>query len=440
MLTDENLLLPLLHALPEKAGGINVTMGYPDQDDPCLRLSGTARRVAGAPARRAGGTSFYHVDAAGILAHPYVARSAPQTIEQLRRTMLADRRIRMTADELGQTPLLKTLFTPAAEWRELSDYLLRAVAAVAREPYDGDDARQRVEFLAVISEQLIRLRNSLEACDIEITTSIYTSLLRRHLQTVRIPFEGEPPRRVAGDGNFGDPQPRFPQRGAALDERRQFPGQPRGAGFVHSLQPAGGFRSADPSPSRRGLYAYYFYRLVQRAERVYMLYCAHADEKTTGEQSHYIYQLDFETGFRVEARRGGGRRQSGGESADRSGEGGRRLGEALAFRRPRIAGDASPDGLFSVMSPVRCASISTRGAAEGRRRSDRGRSTLRCSERFSMPTRSGFTSGSRGRTIRAGRCVRWSEAGGRERAVAAAINSEYLQKRGGRREGSIRET
>ena len=55
------------------------------------------------------GTSFYHVDAAGILAHPYVARSAPQTIEQLRRTMLADRRIRMIADELGQTPLLKTL-------------------------------------------------------------------------------------------------------------------------------------------------------------------------------------------------------------------------------------------------------------------------------------------------------------------------------------------
>ncbi len=68
------------------------------------------------------------------------------------RTMLRDRRVsRSRPTWLGQTPLLKTLFTPAAEWRELSDYLLRAVAAVAREPYDGDDARQRVEFLAVIS-------------------------------------------------------------------------------------------------------------------------------------------------------------------------------------------------------------------------------------------------------------------------------------------------
>ena len=147
VLTDENLLLPLLHALPEKAGGINVTMGYPIKTT--LAYAFLERLVELQAHRREGreGTSFYHVDAAGILAHPYVARSAPQTIEQLRRTMLADRRIRMIADELGQTPLLKTLFTPAAEWRELSDYLLRAVAAVAREPYDGDDARQRVEFL-----------------------------------------------------------------------------------------------------------------------------------------------------------------------------------------------------------------------------------------------------------------------------------------------------
>ena len=29
VLTDENLLLPLLYALPAEAGKVNVTMGYP---------------------------------------------------------------------------------------------------------------------------------------------------------------------------------------------------------------------------------------------------------------------------------------------------------------------------------------------------------------------------------------------------------------------------
>ena len=298
VLTDENLLLPLLHALPEKAGGINVTMGYPIKTT--LAYAFLERLVELQAHRREGreGTSFYHVDAAGILAHPYVARSAPQTIEQLRRTMLADRRIRMTADELGQTPLLKTLFTPAAEWRELSDYLLRAVAAVAREPYDGDDARQRVEFLAVISEQLIRLRNSLEACDIEITTSIYTSLLRRHLQTVRIPFEGEPLEGLQVMGILETRNLDFRNVVLLSMNDDNFPGnRVAQASFIpYNLRAAFDL----PTPAHHeGVYAYYFYRLVQRAERVYMLYCAHADEKTTGEQSHYIYQLDFETGFRL---------------------------------------------------------------------------------------------------------------------------------------------
>ncbi len=39
-----------------------------------------------------------------------------------------------------------------------------------------------------------------------------------------------------------------------------------------------------PMPEQReGVYAYYFYRLIQRARSVWMLYCAHADEKSTGE-------------------------------------------------------------------------------------------------------------------------------------------------------------
>ena len=30
-----------------------------------------------------------------------------------------------------------------------------------------------------------------------------------------------------------------------------------------------------------------------------MLYCSHADDKSTGEPSRYIYQLDYESGFPV---------------------------------------------------------------------------------------------------------------------------------------------
>lgn len=298
VLTDENLLLPLLHSLPEKAGGINVTMGYPLKTT--LAYAFLERLIELQVHRREGreGTSFYHVDVAGILTHPYVVQSDPKAIAQLRETMFSDRRIRMNASELTVTPLLTVLFAPTAGWRTLSDYLLRVVAAVAREPYDGDDARQRVEFLAVISEQLTRLRNSLDACDIEITTSIYTSLLRRHLQTVRIPFEGEPLEGLQVMGILETRNLDFRNVVLLSMNDDNFPGNcVAQASFIpYNLRAAFDL----PTPAHHeGVYAYYFYRLVQRAERVYMLYCAHADEKTTGEQSHYIYQLDFETDFHL---------------------------------------------------------------------------------------------------------------------------------------------
>lgn len=77
-----------------------------------------------------------------------------------------------------------------------------------------------------------------------------------------------------------------------------FPGNLAGASsFIpYNLRMAYGM----PTPEHHeSVYAYYFYRLIQRAERVDMLYCSHADEKSTGEQSRYIYQLDYESPYPI---------------------------------------------------------------------------------------------------------------------------------------------
>ena len=208
------------------------------------------------------------------------------------------RRISIDARWLGRNELLKLVFSPAAEWRELSDWLLRVTAAVARMPYEGDDARQRVEFLAVIAEELTKLRNSLDECDIELTPEVYASLLRRHLQTLRIPYEGEPLEGVQIMGILETRNLDFDNVILLSMNDDNFPGNHMAqASFVpYNLRAAYGL----PTPEHHeGVYAYYFYRLVQRARRVWMLYCSHADDKSTGEPSRYIYQLDYESGFPV---------------------------------------------------------------------------------------------------------------------------------------------
>ena len=298
VLTDENLLLPLLYALPADIGRVNVTMGFPLRQS--LAFTFVERLVELQNHRRCkgDGCTFYHADVAGILAHPYVAECDAALTRTMHEEIVRDRRISVDAAWLGRNELLKRIFTPAATWRELSDYMLDVVAAVARQPYEGDDARQRVEFLAVIAEQVTKLRNSLDECDIDLTAEVYTSLLRRHLQTLRIPFEGEPLEGIQIMGILETRNLDFENVIILSMNDDNFPGNHMAqASFIpYNLRAAYEL----PTPEHHeGVYAYYFYRLIQRAKTVHMLYCSHADDKSTGEPSRYIYQLDYESGFDV---------------------------------------------------------------------------------------------------------------------------------------------
>lgn len=298
VLTDENLLLPLLYALPEEAGRVNVTMGYPLKQSLAYTF---VERLVELQARRrtkGGGCTFYHADVTGLLAHPYVAACDEKLAADLAEEIVRERRISVDAAWLGRNELLGRIFAPAPTWQELSEQLLGILRDVARVPYRGDDARQRIEFLAVIAEEIVKLRNSLDACDITVSTEVYTSLLRRHLQTLRIPFEGEPLEGLQVMGILETRNLDFENVVILSMNDDNFPGNRMAqASFVpYNLRAAFSL----PTPEHHeGVYAYYFYRLIQRARRVHMLYCSHADEKSTGEPSRYIYQLDYESGYPV---------------------------------------------------------------------------------------------------------------------------------------------
>lgn len=298
VLTDENLLLPLLHSLPEEVGKVNVTMGYPLRQS--LAYTFVERLLELQRHRRTSGglDAFYHADVTGLLAHPYLAESDPAATARLLETVTRERRITVGAGLLAAGGLLSCIFRSAEGWRALSDYLLDAVSAVARRPSEDDQAKRRTEFLAVLAEQIAKLRNAIDACALEIDGKTYASLLRRHLQTVRIPYEGEPLEGLQVMGILETRNLDFRNVILLSMNDDHFPGKPdAGASFIpYNLRAAYGL----PTPEHHeGVRAYYFFRLIQRAERVAMVYCAHADEKTTGEPSRYIRQMEYESGHTI---------------------------------------------------------------------------------------------------------------------------------------------
>ena len=293
VLTDENLLMPLLYALPKELGKVNVTMGYPLRQTLAYTFVERLIELQAHGRKEGEGWSFYHADVTGLLTHPYILQSDPDRLVALQRELIEKRHIRVDCAKLDLNPLTATLFRSATSWQELSAWLLEVLEAVASVPYEGEDSARRVEFLSVTATEINKLRNSLEVCDIELEATTYCSLLRRHLQTLRIPFRGEPLEGIQVMGILETRNLDFKRVVILSMTDDNFPGNhlDQGSFIPYNLRAAFDL----PTPEHHeGVYAYYFYRLIQRAERVAMLYSSHADERSTGEPSRYIRQLDYE--------------------------------------------------------------------------------------------------------------------------------------------------
>lgn len=293
VLTDESLLTPLLHALKPteeqlSVDPINVTMGFPLRQSTAYtfieRLLGLCAR--GRKSRT--GYAFYHADVTGILAHPYLAEEEAAT--PLLEEIIQKRRITIEAEQLAQTPLLSRIFRPAEGYAGWARYLVEVLdAVIERNP----EEEERVAFISTLAEEIEKLHNSIKACEIELSTSTFASLLRKHLSTLRIPYEGEPLDGIQVMGILETRNLDFEQVILLSMTDDNFPGKlDAGASYIpYSLRAAYGL----PTPEHHeGVYAYYFRRLMQRAKRVVMAYCSHADEKSTGEMSRYIRQLEYE--------------------------------------------------------------------------------------------------------------------------------------------------
>lgn len=300
VLTDESLLMPLLHSLPPEIGErINVTMGYPIRQTTAYSFLERLLELQKSSRKSKGEASFYHVDVCGLLSHPYIIEAIGEVAITKRNTIIEGRMIRVKQSFFEDNELLKIIFSPTEDYIGLSKYLLEVLSSLASYTDTTEERSLKLSYLSLIAENISALDNCVAKCELELTTSIYTSLLRRHLQTIRIPFSGEPLQGLQVMGILETRNLDFKNVIILSMNDDNFPGNLTGASsFIpYNLRAAYGM----PTPEHHeGVYAYYFYRLLQRAERVDMLYCSHADDKSTGEQSRYIYHLHYESPYDVE--------------------------------------------------------------------------------------------------------------------------------------------
>ena len=301
ILPDEHLLIPVLNAIPEQIRRINVTMGYPLAGTPVaslieyiLALQKNVRYIDRNPL-------FYFRDVLPVLNHRYILSTSPEIISSLVKEITENNKIYISHTELEKTPLLEILFTPVTGVEAFSDYLIKVLEELNKVMSDlsdeeEEDAPQRTndleqEFIFHYFTTVNRMKEVMKDARIEMKIDTFFRLLKRVTDTITIPFHGEP---LSGLQIMGVLETR------ALDFDRLiilsmnegiFPQRKAANSFIpYNLRRGFGLPTYEHQDS---VWAYHFYRLIERASHVSLLYDTRSNGLQTGEVSRFVHQLHY---------------------------------------------------------------------------------------------------------------------------------------------------
>ena len=301
ILPDEHLLIPVLNAIPEQIRRINVTMGYPLAGTPVaslieyiLALQKNVRYIDRNPL-------FYFRDVLPVLNHRYILSTSPEIISSLVKEITENNKIYISHTELEKTPLLEILFTPVTGVEAFSDYLIKVLEELnkvmsALSDEEEEDAPQRTndleqEFIFHYFTTVNRMKEVMKDARIEMKIDTFFRLLKRVTDTITIPFHGEP---LSGLQIMGVLETR------ALDFDRLiilsmnegiFPQRKAANSFLpYNLRRGFGLPTYEHQDS---VWAYHFYRLIERASHVSLLYDTRSNGLQTGEVSRFVHQLHY---------------------------------------------------------------------------------------------------------------------------------------------------
>ena len=194
VLAQEDLLLPLLDALPEEASPYNVTMGMPLRS---LPIHGLFEAFLDLHASHSEGSGFHHAAIERLLLHPFLhQRSTAEAIKALRESQsprLDHERIVALAEKAGMIvpDAMRSALVPVnGEVRSLQERII-ALIAWAKENCAGDAfATEQLFHMARLQQRLDRglQRTATNGLDIR----SYVALRTRMLREEKIGFFGEP--------------------------------------------------------------------------------------------------------------------------------------------------------------------------------------------------------------------------------------------------------
>ncbi len=298
VLCNEALLQPVLHSLPAEVKHVNITMGFPLSQTPVYSfLIALLELHTHGFNFKSGRYTFQSV--VTLLKHPYTRQLTGQA-ELLEKELTRNNRFYPLPGELGKDEFLTRLFTPLSGNLNLCIRLsetLQQVAGIYQANTSGTedtDAFNQLyrESLFKAYTTINRFRTLIEEDELTVQSETFRRLLVKVLSATNIPFHGEPAIGMQVMGVLETRNLDFRHLVLLSVNEGQLPKSVGDSSFIpYNLRKAFGMTTIE---HKIAVYAYYFYRLLQRAERITLMYNTSSDGLNRGEWSRFMLQFLIE--------------------------------------------------------------------------------------------------------------------------------------------------
>jgi hypothetical protein len=302
VLPDEKLLLPVLHGISGSVEKLNVTMGFPLGSTPMFNLIELLAELQISIRTE----KFNHRYVLAILGHPYVTAADPVAATSRRREIVEKNRVTIPSTEMmAGPPLYALLFKPTALHGVLA-YLREIITSVGALPLITSlDKEYALHFLKLINRleevwgnDTVVATEEDPAKQMRSEWKSFVRLFRQLVRSQKIPFTGEPLKGLQVMGVLETRNLDYKNVFVLSLNEGALPASGNKSSYIpFTIRKAYGLPTAEHQDA---MYAYLFYRVLQRAENVYLFYNTETDILGQGEMSRFLQQLIFESGWDIE--------------------------------------------------------------------------------------------------------------------------------------------
>lgn len=295
VLPQENMLFPVLHALPDVIDKINITMGFPLKDTPIYSLVESLLILQNPPRKsELNKVIFYYKPIIEILEHPLISEVEPEVSKSIIKNIKKRNQIILYQDTLEfKHPLLKLIFSKASHPLE---YLL-GVLKELHDHWQEEEHDVELSFISRFYEHILSLKDMIGDRQDQLSVDFLIKLFRKLAGSLKIPFTGEPLHGLQIMGILETRNLDFDNVFILNMNEDAWPAPPKRGSFIpYNIRKAFELPVQDHHDA---IYAYLFYRLLQRANYIHFYYNTVSEFNLNGELSRLVQQLEVESNFKI---------------------------------------------------------------------------------------------------------------------------------------------